>query len=76
MKISRPTSEPDDTISDQLQRVKEILDDAENSACLNDWEAQFCDSLRDLVLEYSERTRMSARQWEAFERIEGKLNGT
>lgn len=73
---TRPTPQDHDILDDHdLARLREILSDAEHSARLTDWEANFCDDIRDRVLEYAERTRISAKQWEVIERIEGKLYG-
>ena len=73
---TQPTPQEHDILSeDELARLREILSDAEHSARLSDWEMNFCDDLRDRVLDYAERTRVSARQWEVIERIEGRLYG-
>ena len=74
---TRPTPLDHDILDDdELARLREILSDAEHSARLSDWEANFCDDIRERVLEYAERTRISAKQWEVIDRIESKLCGT
>lgn len=73
---TRPTPQDHDTLDDdELARIKEILSDAETSSRLNDWEEEFCNSIRDRVTEYGARARISAKQWEIIDRIEGKLYG-
>lgn len=73
---TRPTPQDHDTLDDdELARIKEICDDAERSARLNDWETEFIDSIRDRVTEYGAHARISAKQWEIIDRIEGKLYG-
>jgi len=71
MKIHHTDSDIID--SDQLARVTEILSDAETSTRLSQWENEFCDSLRDRVLEYGERVRISTKQLAIIDRIESKL---
>jgi hypothetical protein len=73
---TRPTPQDHDILSeDELSRINEILGDAENSARLSDWENEFCDSVRDRILEYGNRARISAKQWDVLDRIENKLYG-
>jgi hypothetical protein len=71
-----PSSDPSNDLGDNLPRVTEVLEDAAHSARLNNWETNFCDDLRDRVATYGEKTRMTGKQWEAFEKIENKLYGT
>ena len=73
---TRPTPQDHDVLDDEeYSRIKEILSDAESSSRLNDWETEFCDSVRDRIEEYQQKVRISAKQWEVLERIEGKLYG-
>ena len=73
---THPTPQDHDTLDDDdLARLQEICLDAESSARLNSWETEFIDSIRDRIMEYGARARISARQWEVIDRIEGKLYG-
>lgn len=73
---TKPTpQEHDELDDDELKRIKEILSDAETSARLNNWETEFCDSIRDRITEYGNRARISDAQWGVIERIESKLYG-
>ena len=65
----------DDDVGDQLDYVQELLQDADASEGLSEWEISFCDSLRDRVEQYGARTRISLKQWAVLERIEEKLYG-
>jgi hypothetical protein len=67
---------PDD-LGDDLDRVKEILDAAEeNSELLTAWEEEFCSSLRERVATYGARTRVSEKQHMVIDSIEQKVFGT
>lgn len=63
-------SEP---LGDDLERVREILKDAESSTRLSDWEQSFLDDLRDRVLRYGDATLVSDKQGAIIDRIERKL---
>ena len=56
-------------------RIEEILNDAEDSHRLNDWEIEFCDSLRGAAETYGADMIVSERQWQVIDRIERKLYG-
>lgn len=73
---THPTPQENDILSsEELAQITEIMNDAETSARLNDWENEFCDSIRERILEYGVRARISAKQWEVIDRIEKKLYG-
>lgn len=71
MRIRKPNR--DDLSSEDIARIKDVLESAETSGYLNDWESDFIDDLRERFIEYGSTMLMSARQWDAFERIESKL---
>ncbi len=73
--MSMLPSANEDECGNELDRVMELLDNAETATRLSDWEQEFCNSLRDRVLQYKERTRISPKQWAIIERIETKLYG-
>ena len=64
-----------DEIGDDLPALQEILNDAESTSRLTSWEQDFIDDLRDRVLTYGKRTRVSPKQQEIIDRIEKKLYG-
>lgn len=70
-----PISNSDEVTSEELKRIKEVLDDLDGygDLRLNDWERDFMDNLRERFDEYGDRLVMSNRQWTAFDKIEGKL---
>ena len=71
---TRPTPQDHDVLSeDELARIRDIMADAEFSSNLTLWEEEFCDSIRERIAEYGGRARISDRQWEVIDRIEGKV---
>lgn len=68
-------SDDDSLEEEEFSELNEILTDAESSTRLTDWEASFCDDMRERVLQYGDRTRVSDRQWEVLQRIAGKMHG-
>lgn len=72
--MSMLPSHPDD-LGDEHDHVLSILDEAiENQDMLTDWEVIFVDDMRERVIQYGKRTRVSERQMEIIERIHAKLN--
>lgn len=65
----------EEDVGEQLDYVQELLQDADASEGLSEWEITFCDSLRDRIQQYGARTRISPKQWAVMERIEQKLYG-
>lgn len=57
----------------QYAGLVELLKDAESCARLTNWEEDFLSDLRERVLIHQENTRVSERQWEVLQRIEGKV---
>lgn len=57
----------------QFAALKEILGDAERSARLTTWEEDFCNDMRNRMLQYGQQTNVSVRQWEVLRRIEEKM---
>jgi hypothetical protein len=69
-----PTPQDHDVLSDdELERVKDIVDDAAHSNLLTQWEEEFVDGVRDRVAEYGARARISDRMWEILDKIGEKL---
>jgi micrococcal nuclease len=65
---------PPEDLGDDLARVTSILNDAiEAGERLTDWEHQFVEGVRERVIRYGARTRISEKQMEVIERIDAKL---
>ena len=62
-----------DLTDKQYADLKELLKDAESCARLSQFEEEFVDGLRERVLIYGDRTRVSDAQWTVIRRIEGKV---
>lgn len=60
----------------QEKRLMEVTEDALEGTRINEWERNFCADLRARVAEYGTYTKVSAAQWETFEKIEKKVYGT
>ncbi len=63
----------DDLDPKAYANLQELLKDAEACTRLSQWEEEFLSEMRDRVLLYKERTRISDAQWSALHRIEGKV---
>lgn len=63
----------DDLDPKAYANLQELLKDAESCARLSQWEEEFLSDMRDRVLLYKERTRISDAQWNVLHRIEGKV---
>lgn len=73
---TKPTPQEHDVLDDdEIERIEDIIRDAEHSNLLTAWEDEFVESIRDRLFEYGTKTRISAKQWEILERIEEKLHG-
>jgi hypothetical protein len=59
--------------SEEIARIKDILESAESSGYLSDWESDFIDDLRERFIQYGSSMLMSSRQWDVLDRIEAKL---
>lgn len=64
-----------DRLGPDIERLERLFEEADETGDehLTEWEQDFLESLSDRVAEYGDRTRISERQWEVVERIEGKL---
>lgn len=58
---------------ERLKRLKELLRDAEMCPRLNQYEEEFCDSMRDRVARYGEDTNLSDAQERVLGSIEAKV---
>ena len=56
-----------------IGRVRDMLHESEACSLLTEWEQNFCSDLYERVNRWAEATRMTERQWAAFERIEKKI---
>jgi hypothetical protein len=73
---TRPTPQDHDVLTDdELERIREIVSEAEHSNVLTDWEAAFIDDVGDRLLDYGNKTRISDKMWEIINRIGEKLGG-
>jgi hypothetical protein len=57
----------------QVERLRELLFDAESCARLLQWEEEFLDDMRSRFLVHAEKMRISDKQWEILRRIEEKV---
>lgn len=66
-----------DHIGDEIERIQEILADAEGPDGMNlsSWELNFLSDLEQRVEQYGRRTFISDKQMEVLDRIEAKLRG-
>jgi hypothetical protein len=58
---------------EQLSHLQEIIDAAENSEALNDWEKGFLADQIGRFKEYGDEIRMSPKQWGVLEKIWDKV---
>ena len=71
---TRPTPQDNDVLSDdELERVEDLLREAEHTNVLTQFEEEFLDTLRERHAAYGAKTRISDRMWEIIGRIEEKL---
>jgi hypothetical protein len=54
----------------EAARIDALLDAADDTS-LGDWDRDFVDDLRTRRARYRDRLRVTPRQWEQIERIEG-----
>lgn len=58
---------------DDFKALQELLSDAEKCARLSNWEESFLDDFRERIADYGDRVRISDKQREVLNRIEGKV---
>jgi hypothetical protein len=73
---TKPTPQDHDVLNTrEVGRLNDIIDEADGSFALNQWEEEFLDDIRERLVQYGEKTRISEKMWEIIDRIEGKLFG-
>ena len=62
--------------ADDFKALQDLLKDAEACGRLSNWDEAFLADLRDRVLRYGDRVRLSGKQNEVLKRIEEKVYAT